>query len=350
MNVSQQYYEPAKTILLTGAGFTKTFGGFLAKEMFSAIQGQDEIRRDQDLRELMLSGDLNYETIYDELVKSFGLKHEQTVAFTNALQKAYQKMHEIICWENTDHRAWCAGACQHFIRRFCLAHDPKKRTFFFTLNQDLFVERFYSNDPVEISIRIPPLSMGKWFNFQLGRELKKDDIAKLPDQAEVDRYKEKFWSKGTGQFMYIKLHGSYGWRSQDGSDVIVTGHSKTEILNREPLLTWYLCLFKKALNYPERKLVVIGYGFGDKHINDTIADAMRDKGLRLHVVSPMEQLQFKNMLDPNHSMGEIGKPRGKELWKGLSGYTPYKVTELYDKRTPQLPPRGRHFFDEIDLP
>lgn len=350
MNVSQQYYEPAETILLTGAGFTKTFGGFLGKEMFSEIQGQDEIRRDQVLREQMLDGDLNYETLYDELVESLGLEHERTVAFTNAIRKAYQKMHEIICWQDIDHKHLCTGACQHFIRRFCWAHDLKKRTFFFTLNQDLFVERYYSDHPAETSLRLPLLFGGKWFNFHLPTKLSENDIVRLPDQTKVDRYKEKFWSKGTGQFMYIKLHGSYGWRSQDGSDVIVTGHAKTEILNREPLLKWYLSLFKEALNYPERRLLVIGYGFGDEHINNAIADAMRDNGLRLHVVSPMEETQFKNMLNPLNSMGEEGKPRGRELWKGSSGYTPHKVTELYDRKTSQLPPRGRQFFDEIGLP
>ena len=44
----------AKTILLTGAGFTKTFGGFLGSEMWAAIFNQPEVGEDNKLREYML--------------------------------------------------------------------------------------------------------------------------------------------------------------------------------------------------------------------------------------------------------------------------------------------------------
>ena len=211
------------------------------------------------------------------------------------------------------------------------------------------MERYYSNSVPETSLKIPGLNNDKWFNSRLERELKTSDLVKLPAEARVQQLKEAVWSKGTGQFFYLKLHGSYGWKAQDASDVMVIGNTKTKVIEREPLLKWYFDVFKEVLNEPERNLVVIGYGFGDEHINDIIADAIRDRQLRLYIVSPKQPLEFRNMLDPINSMGEGQKPRGREIWNGLYGFYSVMTTELYNKNTRELPPRGKQFIDALGL-
>jgi len=189
----------------------------------------------------------------------------------------------------------------------------------------------------------------RWFNGQLGLNLKPTDIVKLPEGNNLQRIKDNFWDKGTGQFMYVKLHGSYGWALQDESEVMVIGTTKARIIEKQPLLEWYLSLFKGVLNAPERNLVLVGYGFGDEHVNDIIADAIRDNGLRLYVISPKEPKEFKNYLDPTYGFVEDPKPRGDEIWKGLHGYYPAAITEFFHSNQGELPPLGKAFFHDIGL-
>ena len=67
--------------------------------------------------------------------------------------------------------------------------------------------------------------------------------------------------------------------------------------------------------------MVIGYGFHDKHINKVIADSIKDHGLEVYVVSPLDPENFKNELNP--------KPYGKEIFSGLSGYFPYTLSDIF---------------------
>lgn len=353
MNPSERYFSPAKTVLLTGAGFTKPFGGFLADEMWAVILNQPEIRQYPDLRRRMLE-ELNYETLYDEVLTSdnYRTRDREKCAFRTAIRNAYQHMHENICRDDVRHRSSASGACRSFVARF--AGSAGEKGFFFTLNHDLFMERFYPNEKVESQVRIPGLPpKPKWFNGHLGPKLEQDDqddYVRLPRREMVEQEKERFWARSSERFAYIKLHGSYGWITRrDGTDCMVIGHAKTEIIRNEALLQWYLSLFEEVLQTGERNLVVIGYGFRDEHINNVIADAVRNHGLRLHVVSPMPPRDFREMLFPVHDpVGQLGRPRGEDLWDGLFGYYGASVTNFYDKNE-SLTPIGRAFFRDLGL-
>ena len=96
----------------------------------------------------------------------------------------------------------------------------------------------------------------------------------------------------------MKLHGSVGWRSADGSELLIVGTTKSAAIENEPLLRWYSDLFKKVLHAGDRNLVVIGYGFGDPHINAVIADGIKQHGLRLYLVTPQSPDEFYAQLVP----------------------------------------------------
>ncbi len=61
--------KPARNVLLSGAGFTKNFGGYLGPEMWSVIFSQNEISRQPELRKYLLNN-LDYETVYQEVLDS----------------------------------------------------------------------------------------------------------------------------------------------------------------------------------------------------------------------------------------------------------------------------------------
>ena len=55
-------------VLLTGAGFTKSFGGYLASEMWAAILNQPEIQNSPALLKRMRELEtLDYELLYEEI-------------------------------------------------------------------------------------------------------------------------------------------------------------------------------------------------------------------------------------------------------------------------------------------
>src|SRR5439155_13282313 len=91
----------------------------------------------------------------------------------------------------------------------------------------------------------------------------------------------------------IKLHGSMNWqREVGGRKVMIIGGGKLTQIRSEPLLDWYYKIFKQVLSRKNQRLLVIGYGFGDPHINDVILKSVREHGLRLYVVSPHEPEDF----------------------------------------------------------
>lgn len=347
MTNPERYFKPTQTVLLTGAGFTHPFGGYLASEMWAAIFNQPEIRQHKKLRCHMLY-ELNYETVYDEVMASSDYTDEDRWALTQAVGRAYERMDEAIFQQgDSKKRSSASRIFQSFIGLFAGTREGRTRGFFFTLNQDLFVERFYSGR--DSLIKIPGLDNQKWFNGRLGSKLEEEDQVLLPEENTVEKVKSSSWAKSSERFAYIKLHGSYGWRAKDGTDRMVIGHAKTEIIKKEPLLRWHLSLFKEVLGEPGRNLVVIGYGFGDEHINNVIADAIRDCRLRLYVVSPKQPRDFREMLSPVNSVVERVPPRGDELWRGLFGYYRGSVTDLCEEDTLQLKPLGQVLIHDLTL-
>lgn len=342
-NNGPKWFTPAKTILLTGAGFTHNFGGYLASGMWAVILNHPEIRKYPKLRGLMLE-EMNYETIYDEVLRKQEYDNgPERDALQEAIRNAYQQLHEAICLDDNRHLTSTTEVCKMFISRF--AGSQRTLGFFFTLNQDLFIERYY----MKTMLKIPGLHHPNWFNGRLARKLGEEDRVKLPNNEIVNEMKEEFWKKSSIPLVYIKLHGSHGWKVADGRDVMVIGHAKTEIINNEPLLKWYLSLFREVLQEPERNLVVIGYGFGDKYINDIIVDAIRNRKLRLYVVSPMQPKDFRDMLLPVHSASQTSTPNGEALWYGLFGYYQNRVTDFYHENENKLKPKGEALFRDLGL-
>ncbi len=324
------YYTPNETVLLTGAGFTKTFGGYLGNEMWAAMLNRLEINRDPILRERLLDQS-NFELFYHEVRNSGHYCDEQKKCVNAALVKAFEEMDSVISDSFRDDVNVGFAACKNLISRFAGSKDKRRRGFFFTLNQDLFVERFYRAARTSPKICIPGLECDWWFEGNAHRGFSKEDYLTVPDADETEKVKKQL-SSGDEVFLYVKLHGSYGWKAHGGSDTMVIGYKKEGMIKGEPLLEWYLSLFEEILNHEAVKnLLVIGYGFLDKHINGLIADAI-DGGLRLHVVSPQTSQSFRDHLNSLPVSGTEFRAVGNRLWGGLYGYYTGTVTDFFSTR------------------
>ena len=67
--------------------------------------------------------------------------------------------------------------------------------------------------------------------------------------------------------------------------MLVIGGTKSKAIANTPILQAYIDAFQNALSAADAKLMVIGYGFRDDHINEAISSATKS-GLRLFNISP----------------------------------------------------------------
>ena len=306
MNIQSSEY-----ILLTGAGFTKNFGTPLAREMWSIIFNHKNVQAHANIKELMLN-DFDYESIYNIIMTQKTLEPFNEEAFNDAIKFAYDFIDEVLRKYNINHPyPEEVKNVNNLIYRFGMTTE---KSFIFTLNQDLFFERLYSNQ----SLSIPGIkNNSKWFTSYFNEPFSPDDYITLPDKNELS---SNTGILSDGNFFLIKLHGSYNWKSFDGSQKMVIGGGKVNQIREEPLLKYYCEIFKKILSQDQRRLLIIGYGFGDHHINKIISDSVRYHGLKIYIISPESPEDFKN---------KIKNGSTPDLWQGISGYFPHSLKDLF---------------------
>jgi hypothetical protein len=335
--------QPSQNVLLTGAGFTKPFGGYLASEMWALILNEPEIHTYPLLRKCLLEN-RNFEVAYDHVLLSNDYGSAERKAFVNALRRAYQHLHGAACVE-FHQRAH--QLCRLVIAK--LGHvKPDELGFIFTLNQDLFLERHFSADLCNISI--PGLRRDDWFMARQSKPFSIEPSVDLPESDKVEELKVQFWSGKGGRLVYLKLHGSVGWRAADGSELLIVGTTKSSAIAKEPLLRWYSDVFKQVLHAGDRNLLVIGYGFRDPHINAVIADGIKAHRLRLYIVTPQSPDEFYDQLVPRHAVVTRSpiESRGQEIWDGLAGYYVQSVDQL-SRDHGNLLPDGKALLDRLRL-
>jgi hypothetical protein len=143
---------------------------------------------------------------------------------------------------------------------------------------------------------------------------------------------EHVWNH-LGPFNVIKLHGSCNWKSAiDGDDAMAIGFDKDMSLDREPLLGAYKGVFKNVILSGEvRQLWIIGYSFRDEHINQIIAQGIKEKGLKLFIINTSAPGSFFSEL--YRTLPRIVDSRepllGHVLHAGVQGYHPYELQVVF---------------------
>lgn len=310
--MTTQIREP---VLLTGAGFTRNFGGFLASQMWDKIFNHEQVQNYPFLVNL-LKGNFDFESVYNEVMNGNGYASEVQAALNQAVNSAYAQLDDVT------RNYWAPSA--YFVSQPPVSRqgfnelldlfgsEGRSKGYIFTLNQDLFVERWHSEERKLLRILgMTPVVDFKgatpWGCLQ-GGKLTSDYYFQAPSNPTEA-------AEGISHLLYyVKLHGSMNWKSSDGRDLIVVGGNKTAQIHREKLLQWYFDLFQEVLSCPKRRLLVIGYGFRDLHINEVIAKSIRHHGLKLFVISPERPEDFKNEILKD------GNEDNKTLWDGLTRY------------------------------
>jgi hypothetical protein len=72
---------------------------------------------------------------------------------------------------------------------------------------------------------------------------------------------------------HFKIHGSSNWTTADGRNLLVMGGDKEFMIREHKVLRWYYEQFLQRLAIGGTRLMVIGYSFSDRYINDAITEA-----------------------------------------------------------------------------
>jgi hypothetical protein len=310
----------SKRVLLTGAGFSKNWGGLLATEFWFHLLGAPHLRGNESIRSLLLDN-FNFEDVY-EIVQNGDYSNVDKQAMKEATGDV------LIHQEDLLNRSIVNSGTVEAMRQFLgfFQRNPFEErefetSYIFTLNFDLLIEKFstYWSPALDLPGVSPfagwPQSDHPYGAFTL------QTVAGL-----ASRPPDNWPPELVGKHNYIKLHGSFGWGFEtetDATDRFVIGTQKKNIIGRHAILDWYGQVFKAACCSGDVRLFVSGYSFTDVHINQSIIEGIKTSGLRIwiHNPTPPETLAI-------HLHTRV--PDGTTIWNGLMGYS---TSPLFDIMT-----------------
>lgn len=306
-------------ILLTGAGFSKNFGGFLGEEMWAKIFNSPfdksiSEREGQQLKEFLLRK-YDFEKVYSSVLEgSEGKKftRAQKLILSKSIKNAYDLLDDNL-------RSFTSPLIHQFEGGLLSWFFEKKTNnpLWFTINQDILIER---------RLKYPTPGMKAFGKFQ-NQKLAPSYYQTLPSKTTFqDVVKEINANKDVS---YIKLHGSYGWLFNNYKEAMVIGVNKKQIIDKEPLLKAYFQVFKHSIKEMNKKILIIGYSFRDKEINKILIDGVEKRNLKLYIVNPKNIGTFRNnLLHGNTASIDFHK----KCWNKICGYFPYKMQDFFPSR------------------
>lgn len=297
-----------KHTLLTGAGFSRNWGGYTAPEMMGQILGY--LQDHEESRTFWLETSSFEEGLAK--ARNGDVSDNALQQIENAIREAFISLDRQLQRRNGP---WF-NSVETFLSRF-YSWAPSGITpdsgYLFTLNQDLLIERFYYNNHMHRHPTLPRVRLNgvKFFSTEMPREY--NDIV-VTVESNLDGIIIE------GNLNYVKLHGSFNWQISDGQELMVLGNKKAAEITEQPLLNWYREIFEKVLFAGHVRLMVIGYGFEDEHINSVIAQGVREHNLRIFV------------WDRQHGFNWIKeKPAGEDIVSGLIGAESREMIEVFPR-------------------
>jgi hypothetical protein len=261
--------------LLTGAGFSYNWGGYLASEAFEFLLSVTD--GDDDLRRLLWrdhQAGLGFEDILAKLQDEYNA--EWTAQREQDLRNLTSAVHRMF---GTMAQAFKTSLGPPGLIDFLAKFDA-----IFTLNQDTLLEQQY----------IPHVGQNTFIQYDRLSAAYRPGIVTAHDsftygavEDRIELYRpDDSLTTIAGLQPYIKLHGSIDIKQNDREMMLISGGNKAAGIAQQPLLKWYSEIFQTSLRSRGARLMIIGYSFGDAHINQMIFSGV-EAGLQIFIIDPL---------------------------------------------------------------
>lgn len=267
-------------IALLGAGFSRNWNGPLAAEVYDALLSDPGIQADPALRELVLTYRRGgqFELALYELQLQAATNSEAQVrlrVFQSAILAIFRRVNQAFIEMTEFDIGRFVGSR---VTDFLIGFDA-----IFSLNQDILLERHH------ISVGNVALAAGdRWSGGACLPGVRAAGLPYFDHAGWLDRkwtVTPPFEVPRRSQPVF-NLHGAANWIDQGGANLLIIGGGKEEAIRANPLLSWNLDQFRAALTSPDTRLMIIGYGFQDAHVNNLLEEGIA-AGLKLFIVDPV---------------------------------------------------------------
>jgi hypothetical protein len=262
-------------LLLLGAGFSRNWNGWLADEVRGKLLAR--LASDAELHRIV-SSCANFEDALTAVQQEFKRSGSpQSKAALDRMQAA------VIATFRAMNESFAKRPSMEFSndRQFSIINFLNRFDSIFTLNQDLLLELHYGhlelaeprrwNGHYFPGLNVPP----GWHNATGALLRDRLDQVWTPGELRLENNLQPIY----------KLHGSVNWKEGD-SDMLVLGGNKAGTIAGTRLLKRYAEEFRRYLEMPDPRIMVIGYGFRDQHIDQMLLEAWKKSGLRMFIVGP----------------------------------------------------------------
>lgn len=243
-------------VLLTGAGFTRNWDGWLGEEIEGDLLGR--LAEAPPVR-MLVQNSANFEVALHDLQQRQGRDAEakgQLAQLEAAVVASFREMNLSLADRGPME---FSNQQSESIRQWLSQFDA-----IFTLNQDLLFELHY-----DIS-----LTERRKFNGHYFPGIAPSGSRGIDPKEIVDRRRQVNTLSGLQDNLQpiFKLHGSVDWTDGSGN-LFVVGGGKESYIRSKPILSQYFDLFRQYLLRPKVRLMIVGYGFADEHVNKLLTDA-----------------------------------------------------------------------------
>lgn len=313
-------YMTLSYAILSGAGFSKDWGGFLVKDMTFRIFSSS-LMTDPTVRSL-LAKTANYEKVLERFQKAKladrapSPKSEASEKILmDAVLDAYH-FQESMLWFNSSH----SPNIDLFFGKIVLPAKMAGTFRWYTLNHDLLLEKKIIEGK---RIYCPGVETARpTRDFSV--------IDQFRPEEPLDPVRD-----ADNSITYVKLHGSINWRNPvNNLPVIVAGGGKLLQIRGKPgpagqLIDSYWNSFCEGVGRGTTVLT-IGYSFGDEHVNEILA---RD-GVRIFNINP---IGFPDIVGPTETQ--------KGVARNILGVWPSRLSDLIGNGLLPKEPYNRYMDD-----
>jgi hypothetical protein len=300
---------PTSKILLLGAGFSHNWNAPLASEVANSLL--QAVGDDAHLQEVLKRYERNYESALSDIQREYisASSSPDAKARLDKLQGAIAAMFDRL---NASFEPPAPFEFSNIIT-FSIAGFLARFDTLFNLNQDMLLELGYA----------PHVLIGsntRWNGLEMPgmRPIHDPTLTGIADNHK------RMWTPASPPFSisprcqpHFKIHGSSNWYTSDGRRLLVMGGDKESVIQQHAVLRWYYEELKRYLMTGSTKLMVIGYSFSDRHINDAIYEAWKKSNLvGIFLVDPAGW----NVLNPTPP-NQIKVPKAIEEVRRLGGST-----------------------------